>query len=95
MSCSNGDPIRFGDPLYRFCLTLLRPLSGLKLPDEVIGRGPVGLRWGTELDADRGDPFDCLPRISNLILRSRNPTILPFHSQIRYYIVALGPSAPS
>lgn len=35
-------------------------LSGLKLPEEVIGRGPVGLRWGTEFEAERaerGEPF--------------------------------------
>lgn len=41
---------------------LLCALSGLKLPEEVIGRGPVGLRWGTELEAERGEPFACVDR---------------------------------
>lgn len=39
---------------------LLFVLVGLKLPEEVIGRGPVGFRWGTEPEADRGEPLICI-----------------------------------
>lgn len=73
----------------------LRPLSGLKLPDEVIGRGPVGLRCGNELEAERGDPLPCFHQSTTVSLLLGIRMNEPVRNQKRYYIAAPGPNALS
>ena len=73
----------------------LRPLSGLKLPDEVYGRGPVGLRCGTELEAERGDPLPCFHQSTTISLLLEVRMNVPVRNPTRYCIAAPGPDVAS